>query len=52
VNLRTQRYHKLLNEPELEQADRPELVDALQRLGEREERVHKITRDIVVGKTE
>jgi hypothetical protein len=52
VNTRTQRYHKLLKEPALEQADRPELIDALQRLSEREERVHKITRDIVVGKTE
>ena len=33
-------------------ADRPEVIDALQRLSEREERVHKITRDIVVGLTE
>jgi hypothetical protein len=52
VNLRTQRYHKLLKNPELEQAEVPEVVEALQRLGERESRVHKITRDIVVGKTE
>jgi hypothetical protein len=52
VNLRTQRYHKLLKNPELERADKPELIEALQRLSEREDRVHKITRDIVVGRTE
>jgi hypothetical protein len=52
VNLRTQRYHKLLKNTELERADKPELIEALQRLSEREDRVHKITRDIVVGRTE
>ena len=52
VNLRTQRYHKLLKNTDLERADKPELIEALQRLSEREDRVHKITRDIVVGRTE
>jgi hypothetical protein len=52
VNLRTQRYHKLLKDPELEQADKPDVIEALQRLGQREERIHETTRNIVVGKTE
>jgi hypothetical protein len=52
VNLRTQRYHKLLKDPELEQADKPDVIDALQRLSQREERIHETTRNIVVGKTE
>jgi hypothetical protein len=52
VNLRTQRFHKLLKDPVLEQADKPDLIEALKQLSEREERVHTITRDIVVGKTE
>ncbi len=49
VNSRTQRYSKLLTDG-TEQATEPELVEALKRLGEREERVYKTTRDIVVGK--
>lgn len=52
VNLRTQRYHKLLNDPQIEQADKPDVIDALQRLGEREDRITKITRDIVVGRNQ
>jgi hypothetical protein len=49
VNTRTQRYSKLLADG-VEQASEPDLVEALKRLGEREEKVHEITRDIVVGK--
>ncbi len=47
VNKRTQRYSEMT---ENEQADRPELLEALRRLAEREERIHKVTRDIVVGR--
>jgi hypothetical protein len=49
VNKRTQRYAELT---ETEQADKPDLVKALQRLAEREQRVHKVTRDIVVGRNQ
>ncbi len=49
VNSRTQRYSKLLTDG-AEQATEPDLVEALKRLGEREERVYRTTRDIVVGK--
>ena len=49
VNTRTKRYSKLV-EGELGQADRAELIDALQRLSEREQRIFRATRDIVVGK--
>jgi ribosomal protein L19E len=49
VNTRTKRYSELLREG-TEQADQPDLVEALQRLGEREDRVHKTTHDIEIGK--
>ncbi len=52
VNTRTQRYHKLLKDPQQEQADKPDLIEALDRLGDREERIKKIARDIVVGKNQ
>ncbi len=47
VNLRTQRYAELTK---TEQTDKPELLEALKRLAEREQRIHKVTRDIVVGR--
>jgi hypothetical protein len=47
VNVRTQRYSELTKK---EQADTPELLEALKRLAEREQRIHKVTRDIVVGR--
>ena len=47
VNLRTERYADLTK---TEQTDTPELLDALKRLAEREQRIHKVTRDIVVGR--
>jgi hypothetical protein len=47
VNVRTQRYAELTKQ---EQAETPELLDALKRLAEREQRIHKVTRDIVVGR--
>jgi hypothetical protein len=49
VNLRTERYAKMT---ETEQTDRPDLVEALKRLAEREQRIHQVTRDIVVGRNQ
>jgi hypothetical protein len=49
VNTRTERYSKLL-EDGAEQAEAPELAEAVQRLGQREDRIYRTTRDIVVGK--
>jgi hypothetical protein len=49
VNTRTQRYTRML-EDGAEQAGEPDLVDAVRRLSEREERIYKTTRDIVVGR--
>jgi hypothetical protein len=49
INDRTKRYSRML-EGDVEQAEKPELVEALQRLADREERVHQVTHDIVVGK--
>jgi hypothetical protein len=49
VNNRTQAYSKLI---QAEQADTPELLEALKKLAEREERIHAVTRDIVVGRNQ
>jgi ClpP class serine protease len=49
VNKRTKRYAELTK---TEQAEQPELLSALKRLGEREQRIHRITRDIVVGRNQ
>jgi len=49
VNHRTARYSKLV-EGEEGQADKAELIDALQKLSERETRIFKVTRDIVLEK--
>ena len=49
VNRRTERYSKLIKE---EQADKEDVLDALRRLSEQEARVHKVTRDLELGKTE
>jgi hypothetical protein len=49
VNKRTERYSKMIDG---EQADRPELLKALDRLSERQQRIHKVTRDIHLGKNE
>ena len=48
VNLRTERYARLLGEQE--QADAADTIDALRRLAEKEQRIHKITRDLEMGK--
>jgi hypothetical protein len=47
VNLRTERYAKMTK---TEQTDTPDLLKALKQLAAREERIHKVTRDIVVGR--
>ena len=47
VNRRTERYAKLI---EGEQAERPDLLEALDRLAERQARIHQITRDLEMGK--
>jgi hypothetical protein len=48
VNRRTERYSKQLTEGE--QAQRPELVQALQDLAEREQRIYRVTRDLELGR--
>jgi hypothetical protein len=47
VNNRTETYSKMT---QTEQVDQPELLDALKKLAEREQRIHRVTRDIVVGR--
>jgi len=49
VNKRTDRYSKLI---EGEQTDSDELVEALRRLAEREQRIHRVTRDLQLGKNQ
>ena len=49
VNIRTNRYSKLIGEGE--QAVQADLVDAIRRLAERQQRVFKVTRDLEMGKT-
>jgi hypothetical protein len=48
VNSRTQRYSKLIGEGE--QATQNDLVEAIRRLAEREQRVFQVTRDLEMGK--
>lgn len=50
VNNRTERYAKLVAGDDAGQADKAELIDALQKLSERETRIFKATRDIVLEK--
>ncbi len=49
INTRTERYAKLLAG---EQAENAELVEALRRLAERQERVYRVTHDLSSGKNE
>jgi hypothetical protein len=48
------RYSKLLEnaDDEFGQATELELVEALKKLADREKNIHKITRDVVLGKNE
>ncbi len=47
VNKRTDRYSKLIQG---DQADNAELVEALRRLADREERIYRVTRELQLGK--
>ena len=51
VNTRTQRFSQLLDQG-AEQADAPELIDALDRLAERQRSIQQAAHDIVAGRTE
>ena len=51
VNKRTQEYAKQVSGDE-GQADQPELLEALEKLSQREARIHRVTRDIVLGKNQ
>lgn len=48
VNTRTARYSKLLGQRE--QAEQPELAEAIRRLAERQQRIYQITRDLEMGR--
>jgi hypothetical protein len=50
VNKRTQRYAEMIEGQE--QAVEPDLVEAVRELAEREQRIYKATRDIVVGRNQ
>jgi hypothetical protein len=52
VNTRTNRYSRLLDDADdpVGQATDEELVEALGKLADRQERIYEITRDIVLGK--
>jgi hypothetical protein len=49
VNARTARYSKMV---EGEQADNAELVEAIRRLAEREQRIYRVTKDLEMGKNQ
>ena len=49
VNTRTARYSKMV---EGEQADNAELVEAIRRLAEREQRIYRVTKDLEMGKNQ
>lgn len=49
VNTRTERYSKMI---EGEQTENAELVEALKQLAERQERIHRVTRDLQMGKNQ
>jgi hypothetical protein len=51
VNTRTKRFSQLLVEG-VERAEEPELVEALARLAERQQKIERAARDIVTGRTE
>jgi hypothetical protein len=51
VNTRTKRFSQLLVEG-VERAEEPELVEALTRLAERQQKIERAARDIVTGRTE
>lgn len=54
VNERTKRFSKMIAEPDdlTGQATDTDLGEAIEKLGERQSRLHRITRDIVLGKNQ
>jgi hypothetical protein len=54
VNQRTKRFADLIGEPDdlTGQATDVDLADAIEKLGERQSRLQRITRDIVLGKNQ
>jgi hypothetical protein len=52
VNTRTQRYARMLENVDdpIGQAEDEDLIMALERLAEKQQRIHRVTRDIVLGK--
>lgn len=54
VNERTRRFSQMIAEPDdlTGQATDEDLTDAIEKLGERQSRLHRITRDIVLGKNQ
>ena len=52
VNTRTKRYSLMLDDLEdpVGQATEKDLQQAIQKLGDREQRIHRVTRDVVLGK--
>ncbi len=52
VNTRTARYSKLVEGGDGEQAQTAELVNALRRLAERQQRIYRVTHDLQSGKNE
>jgi len=51
VNTRTKRFSQLLSD-DAEQADEPELLEALARLAGRQRKIERAAHDIVTGRTE
>ena len=49
VNTRTARFTKMI---EGEQAENEELVEAIRRLAEREQRIHRAARELQMGKNQ
>ena len=47
VNQRTKRYTEMSKS---DPSESPDLIAALRRLADREQRIHRVTRDIVVGR--
>jgi len=51
VNTRTRRFAQVLGDG-VEQAEEPELLDAVRRLSERQRKIERAAHDIVTGRTE
>jgi len=51
INGRTERYSKMLPQ-QTEQAEKDDLIEALQQLGEQQEQLYRVTRDLELGKNQ